>query len=48
MGTYDTEAKSFYLNVKFDQSGTLYNVIDTLILCQDTELDLRYEEWNSY
>jgi len=44
-GTYDPENTSFYLNYYFTVSGDLYEVEDTLILRQDPEEALRFEEW---
>ncbi|WP_157493614.1 DUF1735 domain-containing protein [Draconibacterium sediminis] len=42
---YDSESKTFFLDYKFEKSGTLYHTLDTLILRQDPEADLRFEEW---
>lgn len=44
-GQYDASAKSFYLQYEFERGGVVYNATDTLILRQDPELDLRFEEW---
>lgn len=42
---YSLGNKTFYLDYKFEKSGTFYHTQDTLILRQDPELDLRFEEW---
>lgn len=42
---YSQDEKTFYLDYKFEQSGTNYHTVDTLILRQDPELGLRFEEW---
>jgi hypothetical protein len=44
-GTYDPTAKSFYLNYKYTNAAKNYSVLDTLILRQAPELDLRFETW---
>ena len=44
-GTYDVAKKSFYLDYRFSAGGNHYNVVDTLILRQDPEMDLRFEQW---
>ncbi|OAQ37886.1 hypothetical protein A5893_16880 [Pedobacter psychrophilus] len=44
-GTYDPQNKSFYLNYNYKNGTNKYSVIDTLILRQAPELDLRFEEW---
>lgn len=44
-GTYDETKREFYLNYKFTESGLNYHVMDTLILRQPPEKDLRFEEW---
>lgn len=42
---YNSEQKTLYMNYKFEASGIMYHAIDTMILRQDPELDLRFEEW---
>ncbi|WP_372753237.1 BT_3987 domain-containing protein [Labilibaculum sp.] len=42
---YDEDEKTFYLNVELTKSSISYSVSDTLILRQDPEDDIRYEEW---
>jgi hypothetical protein len=44
-GSYDAAKKSFYLNYRFSAGGNHYHVVDTLILRQDPEKDLRFEQW---
>ncbi|HTN20503.1 MAG TPA: DUF1735 domain-containing protein [Pelobium sp.] len=44
-GTYNPENKTFYLNYNYKNGANKYSVVDTLILRQDPELDLRFEEW---
>jgi hypothetical protein len=44
-GTYYPTAKSFYLNYKYTNAAKNYSVLDTLILRQAPELDLRFETW---
>ncbi len=46
-GTYDPtgERPQFALTYKFTQDGKTYRVTETLILRQDPEKDLRFEEW---
>jgi hypothetical protein len=42
---YSLEDKTILLDYKFEKSGTMYHTLETLILRQDPELDLRFEEW---
>lgn len=44
-GTYDPAAKTFYLNYNYKNGANTYSVVDTLILRQAPELDLRFVEW---
>ena len=44
-GTYNETEREFYLDYIYSVAGTEYNVIDTLILRQAPEKDLRFEEW---
>ncbi|HEY0669024.1 MAG TPA: DUF1735 domain-containing protein [Sphingobacteriaceae bacterium] len=44
-GTYEPVKREFYLNYSFTQGTDKFNVLDTLILRQAPELDLRFEEW---
>lgn len=44
-GTYEPVKREFYLNYSFTQGADKFNVLDTLILRQAPELDLRFEEW---
>lgn len=44
-GIYDPENKSFYLDFKYNQFGTSFHVLDTLIQMHDPEKDLRFEEY---
>ncbi len=44
-GTYNPQNKTFYLNYNYKNGANRYSVIDTLILRQAPELDLRFEEW---
>lgn len=44
-GIYNPGSKIFYLNYNYKQGVINYAVIDTLILRQAPELDLRFEEW---
>lgn len=43
--TYNPENKTFYLNYNYKNGSKNYSVVDTLILRQAPELDLRFEEW---
>lgn len=45
-GTYKPEESAFYLKYQYTNSGTRFNVIDTLIQRQPPEKDLRFEEWD--
>ncbi len=42
---YNSDNKTIYMDYKFDNAGTMYHTLDTLILRQAPELDLRFEEW---
>ncbi|MGQ1784497.1 DUF1735 domain-containing protein [Saccharicrinis sp. GN24d3] len=42
---YNADDKTIYMDYKFEKSGTMYHTLDTLILRQAPELDLRFEEW---
>ena len=44
-GTYSPAENTFYLNYRYINAGTTFNVIDTLVQRQSPELDLRFEEW---
>lgn len=44
-GTYEPVKREFYLNYSFTQGADKFNVLDTLVLRQAPELDLRFEEW---
>ena len=44
-GTYNPQNKTFYLNYNYKNGANRYSVLDTLILRQAPELDLRFEEW---
>ena len=44
-GTYSADKKAFYLNYNYKNGVNKYSVVDTLILRQAPELDLRFEEW---
>lgn len=43
--TYNASAKTFSLKYEYQKGGTWYRVDEQMILRQDPELDLRYEEW---
>ncbi|GAF02759.1 BT_3987 domain-containing protein [Saccharicrinis fermentans] len=42
---YSPEETTIFLDYKFEKSGTMYHTLDTLILRQAPELDLRFDEW---
>ena len=42
---YNKEKNTFYLDYKFALSGVDYHAVDTLVLRQSPEMDLRFEEW---
>ncbi len=42
---YNPEEKTIYMDYKFEKSGTMYHTVEELILRQDPEDDLRFEEW---
>lgn len=44
-GTYSPDMKTFYLNYNYKNGANKYSVVDTLILRQAPELDLRFDEW---
>lgn len=44
-GTYNEAKREFYLNYEFSVNSVNYKAVDTLVLRQAPELDLRFEEW---
>lgn len=44
-GTYDEEKRAFYLDYVFTDGTRTFDVVDTLIIRQAPEEDLRFEEW---
>jgi len=42
---YSTEDQTYSIDITVDKNGTKYKIEEELILRQDPELDLRFEEW---